>query len=90
MTRKPSKVAAAKTFFSSVYVVDATCLDECFLFHVVTGRYYFFEKKFVVTLRFSEPPYCCFVCKCYERSPYFDNNVEVLIPKFKNKAAMVY
>ena len=29
-THKPSKVAAAKNVFSSVYVIDATCLDECF------------------------------------------------------------
>ena len=34
--------AAAKHFSSSVYVIDATCFDECFLFHVITGRRYFF------------------------------------------------
>ena len=27
MTHKPSKVAAAKMLFSSVYVIDATCFD---------------------------------------------------------------
>ena len=44
MTHKPSKEAAAKNFFSSLYVIDATCfeIDECFLFHVTTGRRYFF------------------------------------------------
>ena len=31
-THKPSKLAAVKNFFSSVYVVDATCFDECFLY----------------------------------------------------------
>ena len=30
--RQTLKVAAAKTLFSSVYVIDTTCLDECFLF----------------------------------------------------------
>ena len=30
MTHKPSKAAAVKKFFSSVYVIDATCFDECF------------------------------------------------------------
>ena len=41
-TRKPSKEAAAKNVFSSVYVIDATCLDECFLSHVISRRRYFF------------------------------------------------
>ena len=49
-TYKPLKVAAAKTFFFSVYVVGTTCFDECFLFYVITGRHYF-SKKFIVTLR---------------------------------------
>ena len=28
---KPLKVAAAKTFFSIVYVIGTTCFDECVL-----------------------------------------------------------
>ena len=92
-THKPSNVIAAKTFFSSVYVIDATCFDECFLFHVVTGRHYFWQK-FVVTYRFFQPPYWCFLWnRFFERSPYFTyyttlraNNGEVLVPKFQNKA----
>ena len=39
MTPKPSKLATAKTFFSSVYAIVTSCLDKCFLFHVVTGRH---------------------------------------------------
>ena len=58
-THKPSKVAAAKKDFSSVYVIDATCFHECFLFRVVTGRHYFWQKL-VVTLRFFQPPYVAF------------------------------
>ena len=27
--------------FSSVYGIGTTCFDECFLFHVMTGRHYF-------------------------------------------------
>ena len=30
---KSSKEAVAKMFFPSVYVIDATCFDDCFLFH---------------------------------------------------------
>ena len=40
-THTPSKVATTKKNFSSVYVIDATSFDECFLLHVVTGRHYF-------------------------------------------------
>ena len=59
MTHKPSKAAAAKMVLSSVYVADATCFEECFLFHVITGRRYFFSE-FVVTVRFFQPPYVVF------------------------------
>ena len=53
--------------FSSVYVIDATCFNECFLFHVIFGKH--FLQKFVATLRFCQPPYCCFIWnKCFERS----------------------
>ena len=52
--------------FSSVYVKDATCFDECFLFHVIVGRRCFFSK-FVVTVRFFQPPYCRFPWnKCFD------------------------
>ena len=37
-THKPLKVAAAKNFFFSGHVIAKTCFDECFLFHVITGR----------------------------------------------------
>ena len=43
-THKPLQVPAAKTFFSSVYVIRTTCFDECFLFYVITGRNYFSWK----------------------------------------------
>ena len=65
--------------FSSVYVIDATCFDECFLFHVIAGRRYFFSK-FVVTVRFFQPPYCRFLWnKCFERSPYFADFFQKLV-----------
>ena len=38
MTHKASKEAAAKNFFSSVYVIDVTSFDECFLSHVMNER----------------------------------------------------
>ena len=48
---KPLKVAAAKTLFSSVYIIGTTCFDECFSFYVITERYYF-SWKTNVNLRF--------------------------------------
>ena len=44
MTHNPSKEAAAKKFFSSVYVIGATYFNEYFLSHVKSGRCYFFLK----------------------------------------------
>ena len=41
-TCKPSKIAAAKSFSPSVCIIDITCFEECFLFHVITGRHCFF------------------------------------------------
>ena len=37
-------MAAAKTLFSSVYVIGTICFDEWFLFYVITGRHYFSWK----------------------------------------------
>ena len=52
-SHKALKVAAAKKSFQSVYIIDTTCFDECFLFHVINGRHYFLYK-FIVTQRFVE------------------------------------
>ena len=40
MSHNPLKAAAAKNFFPSLYVNGTTCLDGCFLFHVITGKHY--------------------------------------------------
>ena len=70
-THKPSKVAAAKTFRQCVHVIDTTCFDGCFLFHLITGSYCFLQR-FAIVWRFFQPPYCNFHWnKCFERSPYF-------------------
>ena len=75
---KPLKVAAAKKFFSSAYVIGTTCFDE--RFH---------EKLTLlwsVMMLLSLKP-------VFERSPhfmrYFHNNNMMLIPKFQNKADYV-
>ena len=81
-------------FFSIVYVIDATCFNKCFLFHVIVGRHFYW--KFVVTVRFFQPPYCHFLSnKYFERSPYFmhlHNNSAVLILMLMEvpKKAIVY
>ena len=41
MSLKPDKVVAAKQSFPSVHIIDTTCLDECFLVCVITGRHSF-------------------------------------------------
>ena len=68
---KPLQVAAAKTLFSSAFVIVTTSFDECFLFYVITGKHYF-SWKINVTLSFLWAPCYCFLWnQCSERSPYF-------------------
>ena len=47
------KVETAKKSFLSLYIIDTTCFDECFLFHVTTERHNFL-CKFITTQRFGE------------------------------------
>ena len=67
---------------SSVYVIDATCFDECFLFHVIAGRRYFFSE-IVVTVRFFNRHIVAFfetsVLKEVRILRYLHNNSVVLI-----------
>ena len=82
-------------FFSSVYIIDGACFEECFLFHVIAGRRYFFSK-FVVTVRFFQPPYCRFLWnKRFEISPYFTLSPQCSAntntnAKFQNKGLVYY
>ena len=41
-SHKPLKVAAAKKFFPIVFIIDTTCFDKCFLFHMITGNSIFY------------------------------------------------
>ena len=89
-THKPLKVAAAKSLFSSVYVIGTTCLDDCFSFYVIAKRHYF-SWKFIVPLRLFWAPFCYFLWDQYfERALYFmrylHNKNMMLMPKFQNKA----
>ena len=44
---KPLIVAAAKRLFPSVFIIDTTCFDECFLFSVITEKSIFLHKVIV-------------------------------------------
>ena len=46
------KSSSCKKSLPSVYIMDATCFDECFLFRVITGRHSFLHKL-IVTQRFD-------------------------------------
>ena len=45
-THKPLKVAAPKTLFSSVYIIDKTCLNECFFITCVNRKAILFIKVY--------------------------------------------
>ena len=74
--------SSCKNFLPPVCIVDATCFDECFLFHVITGKRYFFQQV-IFTVRFFQPPYCRFlkasVLKEVRILYYLQNNAAVLI-----------
>ena len=87
MSHKPLKVTdikSVKKLFSSVYVIDTTCLDECLLFHVII------EKNLASPRALVGLPCCCVLetkKKCFERESacyvyYLHNNITILqIPK---------
>ena len=87
MTYKPSKVAAAKKLFSSVYVMDATCSDECFY-----SMWQQEDIKFLVTWRFFQPPFVAFfdasVLKEVRILRYLHSNSAVVILNFTEKAIL--
>ena len=90
---KPLKVAAANKSFPSVYIIDTVCFDECFSFHVITGRHYFL-CKFIVTQRFSETlMLLCSLKKVFWKKSafymrYFHNSITMLlIPKVYKKVS---
>ena len=51
-SHKLLKVTTAKITFPNMYIIDRTCFDLRFLFHVITGRHYFL-CKFSSTQRFG-------------------------------------
>ena len=59
-SHKPLKVAAAKKSFPSVFIIDTTCFDECFLFHVITGNSIFYTNV-SLPRGLVQPPCCCFL-----------------------------
>ena len=79
-----------KNFSSSVYLIGTTCFNDCFLFHVITGRHYF-SYKFPVRLWFFST--AILLLRSLKRDLkkvlilcYFHNNSTMLMPKFENKA----
>ena len=92
-SHKSLKAAAAKRSFPSVYKIDTTCFYECFLFHVITGRHYFFYK-FIVTQWFGVTAVLLRSLKqvFWKKSAfyirYLHNNIAMLlIPEVQNKAS---
>ena len=79
MSHKPLKVAAAKKSFPSVFIIDTTCYDECFLFHVITGRHHFC-KNLSLPKGLVQPSCCCVLRnKSFERSPQFMSIISTTI-----------
>ena len=83
-SHKPWKVAVAKKSFPSVYIMDTTCFDECFLFRVITGRHSFlyklmFTQKFAVTAMLLCSLKQIFWKKSLFYIHYFHSNITMLL-----------
>ena len=39
------KSSSSKNFFPSLFIIDTTCFDESFLFHVITANSIFYTNK---------------------------------------------
>ena len=67
-----------------MYVIDGTCFDECFLFHVIIGRRSFYSKSLSLLLDFFNLHIVIFfetnVLKEVRVLRYLHNNDAVLIP----------
>ena len=95
MSQKPLRAAAAKTFLPSACIIDTTCFDECFLFHVITG-WHFFLYKYIVTQRFGAT--AMLLCSLkqvfwkkfsfYVRYPH--NNIIMLLVAFRSSPMEVF
>ena len=79
VSHKPLKVAAAKEFFLSVFIIDTTCFDECFPFHVITANSIFYTNL-LLPRGMVQPPCCCVLSnKCFERSPHVMSFISTII-----------
>ena len=84
---KASKVSDAKLF--------ASCLDECFLFHVINKTLLFKLVYCYLEVFFSCLCFCILWGKCFERPAYFKpvtihTNITMLTPRVQNKTAVHY
>ena len=84
---KALKKAAAKRCKSGVYVIDPICFEECFLFHVISGKHYFLYK-FIVTQRLCAIAMLLFWKKSVFYIHHLHNNITMLlIRKVQNKTS---
>ena len=91
---KHLKLAAAKKSFPSVYIINKTCFDECFLVHVFLVHNWktLFFNKFSVTQRFGAIAMFLNALQqvLWKRSAFYvcylhNNTSMLLIPKVSKK-----
>ena len=94
-SHKPLKVAAGNKSFPSVYTIDTTCFDECFLFHFITGNTIFYTNL-SLPWGLMQAPCCCILWnKYFQRSPHFMSVISTIIfqwcqyQRFKTKLLLL-
>ena len=81
-SHKPWKVAAAKIFLSSFYVIGIGYFEKCVLFNVMIGRHMFYTKLSLPREFLQPASWCVLWNRCFEKSLNNINNILLLlIPK---------
>ena len=92
---KPLKVATATKSFPSVYIIDTTCFNECFLFHVITGRHNFYTDLSLSRDLMNRHVAVFFETSVLKEAALYirylqDNITMLLIPKVHKKVSSSY
>ena len=72
-----------------MFIIDTTCFDESFLFHVITANVIFYTNKSLPRGLVQSPCCCVLSNKCFERSPNFMSVVSTIILKFTIKLLLL-
>ena len=73
------KSSSCKKSFPIMFIIDTTCLNECFLFYEITGNNIFYTNLSLPRGKVPLPCCCILWNKCFERSLHFTSFISTRI-----------